>query len=75
MVDTFVYLINRSLSTALDRGIPEVWTGKKVNYSFLRVFGCETYAYIDKENRKKLDTKSQKCYFIGYGVDGLGYRL
>ena len=61
---------------ALDGGIPnEMWTGKKVNYSFLRVFGCEAFAHVDKEYRKKLDAKSQKCYFIGYGFDGLGYRL
>jgi len=30
---------------------------------------------IDKENRKKLDSKAQKLYFIRYGVYGLGYRF
>lgn len=46
-----------------------------MNYTFLKIFGCEAYAHIDKETRKKLDPKSLKCYFIGYGVDGLGYKL
>jgi hypothetical protein len=32
----------------------EAWTGKKVNYSFLKTFGCEAFVHIDKENRTKL---------------------
>ena len=75
-INTTIYLINRGPSMALDGGIPEeMWTGKKVNYSFLRVFGCEAFAHVDKENRNKLDAKSQKCYLIGYGVNDFGYRL
>ncbi|KAK3010705.1 hypothetical protein RJ639_012187 [Escallonia herrerae] len=65
-----------SPASALNGGIPEEeWSGKPVNYSFLRVFGCITYAHIDKEERTKLDSKSQKCVFIGYGGDEYGYRL
>ena len=76
VIDIVVYLINRGPSMALDGGIlEELWTGKKVNYSFLRVFGCEAFAHVDKENRNKLDAKSQKCYLVGYGVNDLGYRL
>ncbi|KAK3020979.1 hypothetical protein RJ639_046966 [Escallonia herrerae] len=66
----------RSPTSALNGGIPEEeWSGKPVNYSFLRVFGCIAYAHIDKEERKKLDSKSQKCVFVGYGGDEYGYRL
>ncbi|KAK2998889.1 hypothetical protein RJ639_023068 [Escallonia herrerae] len=75
-VDTAVYLINRSPASALNGGIlEEEWSGKPINYSFLKVFGCIAYAHIDKEERKKLDSKSQKCVFIGYGGDEYGYRL
>ena len=57
-VDTVVYLINRGLSSSLDGGIPEEeWTGKKVNYSFLKTFGCEAFVHINKENRTKLEEK------------------
>ena len=48
---------------------------KKVNYSFLKTFGCEAFVHIDKENRTKLEAKSKKCTFIGYGVNDFGYRL
>jgi hypothetical protein len=75
-VDTIVYLINRGPSRSLDDRIPEEeWTGKKVNYSFLKTFGCEAFVHIDKENRTKLEAKSKKCAFIGYGVNDFGYRL
>ena len=57
-VDIAVYLINRGPSSSLDGGIPEeAWTGKKVNYSFLKPFGCESFVHINKENRTKLEEK------------------
>ena len=57
-VDIVVYLINRGPSSSLDGGIPEeAWTGKKVNYSFLKPFGCEAFVHIKKENRTKLKAK------------------
>eukprot|EP00253_Pinus_taeda_P023081 PITA_23081 len=66
----------REPSSSLDGGVPEeAWTGKKVNYSFLKPFGCEAFIHIDKENRTKLEAKSKKCTFIGYGVNDFGYRL
>jgi len=60
----------------LDGRIPEEeWTGKMINYSFLKTFGCEAFVHIDKENRTKLEAKSKKCTFIGYGVNDFGYHL
>ena len=73
---TTCYLINRSPITALDGGIhEEVWIGKNLNYSHLKIFGCEAFVHIPKENRTKLDDKSMKCIFLGYVDEDLGYRL
>ena len=53
-----------------------VWSGKKPSYKHLRVFGCEAYRHIPKEFRNKLEPKSRKCIFLGYGESGeMGYRL
>ena len=76
VIDIVVYLINIGPSSSLDGGIPEeAWTGKKVNYSFLKTFGCETFVHINKENRTKLEEKSKKCTFIRYGVNDFGYHF
>jgi len=75
-VDTACYLVNRSPSSALEDKTPqEVWTGKKPSLSHLRVFGCDAYVHVPKEKQTKLDSKYEKCIFIGY-KDGLkGYKL
>ncbi|MCO5575173.1 hypothetical protein L7F22_028970 [Adiantum nelumboides] len=76
-VKTAVHLINRSPSKVLDGGVPEeAWTSKPPSYAHLRVFGCEAYVYVPKEQRSKLDPKSSKCIFVGYGDSGeMGYKL
>jgi hypothetical protein len=57
------YLINRSPNSAIDFKISEeVWTGKPVDYSNLRIFGCPAYAHV---NNGKLVPRAQKCTFIG----------
>ena len=70
------YLVNKSPSSVLDHKTPqEVWAGKKPSLTHLKVFGCEAYVHVPKENRSKLDKKAKKCIFIGY-KDGLkGYKL
>ncbi|KAL2236674.1 UNVERIFIED_CONTAM: Retrovirus-related Pol polyprotein from transposon TNT 1-94 [Sesamum indicum] len=73
-VNTAAFLINQRPSVSLNNRIPEeVWSGKKVDLSFLRTFGCS--AYILNDDRTKLDAKSIKCTFIGYGTDEFGYRF
>jgi hypothetical protein len=75
-VSTAAYLINRGPSVPLNCRLPEeVWSGKEVNLSHLKVFGCVSYVHIDSDARSKLDAKSRKCYFIGYGDEAFGYRF
>lgn len=70
------YLVNRSLSYNLKCYVPQhVWSGRKINYSHLRVFGYKAFMYVLKEQRTKLDSKANECIFLGYGDDKLSYRL
>jgi transposase InsO family protein len=73
-VGTTCYVVNRSPSSASDDKTPqEVLTGKEPSLTHLKVFGCDAYVHVPKENRSKLDKKVEKCIFIGY-KDGLkGY--
>jgi hypothetical protein len=75
-VSTTCYLVNRSPSSTLDDTTPhEVWSGKKPSLQHLRVFGCDAYVHVPKENRSKLDNKAEKCIFIGYKYGVKGYNL
>ena len=45
-----------SSSRPLGLQIPqELWIGSKPNYDKLRIFGCEAYALIPKNDRQKLE--------------------
>lgn len=66
-----VYLINKSLNASLQFKTPEeLWSGHSLSYDKLRMFGCEAYMHVSRELRANLDTKSHKCIFVGYGLDG-----
>ncbi|RVW95743.1 Retrovirus-related Pol polyprotein from transposon TNT 1-94 [Vitis vinifera] len=75
-VSTAAYLINRGPSVPMEFRLPkEVWSGKEVKFSHLKVFGCVSYVHIDFDARSKLDAKSKICFFIGYGDEKFGYRF
>lgn len=74
--NTAIYLINQSPSSRLDFGIPkEECLRNKISYSHIQVFGCEAYVHVPKEKRQKLDPKSQKGIFVGYGEDQFGFQI
>ena len=53
----------------------EIWRGKEVKFSNLKVFGYLSYVYIDSNACSKLDAKSKICFFIGYDDEKFGYRF
>ena len=76
VVVTPCYLVNRSPSSAVDdKTPPEVWSGKKLSLQHLKVFGCDGYVHVLKENRCKMDKKAEKCIFIGHKDGVKGYKL
>ncbi|KAK9024732.1 hypothetical protein V6N11_004889 [Hibiscus sabdariffa] len=48
-----------------------MWTGRRPNMSFMRVWGCQ--AYVKHQMSTKLEPKSQKCTFVGYPKETKGY--
>jgi hypothetical protein len=75
-VGTACYLVNRSPSLALDDKTPqEIWTSKEPYLTHLKVFGCDAYVHVPKENMSKLDKKAEKCIFIGYKYGIKGYKI
>ena len=75
-LSTATYLRNRSPTKAVFDMTPcEAWTGEKPQVEKLRVFGCQAFVHIPKDERRKLDSKSKKCLLLGYGTTTTGYRL
>jgi len=50
--------------------LEEAWTCPSCDYSNIRIFGCESYALIFKDECSKLDPRLKKYIFLGYG-DGV----
>ena len=74
---TAVHIINLSLSRPLSLKIlQELWSRKTPDYDKLRIFGYEAYTLVPKDDRRKLESWSRKCIFLGYEPEGsFGYRL
>jgi hypothetical protein len=51
----------------------EAVTQHKPDISHLRVFGCTAYVYVQKDQRKSLQSHMQKCVFIGYPAGYKGW--
>jgi hypothetical protein len=76
VVSTTCYLVNQSPSSTLDdKTLHEVWTKKKHSLQHLRVFGCDAYVHVPKENKSKLNKKAEKCIFIGYKDRAKCYKI
>lgn len=70
---TAVYMINRSPNASLQFEIPEEkWSGRRIDYSYLKSFGCIAYGHQVKE---KTNSRAAKGVFLGYAQDTKGYRV
>ena len=76
-LSTAIYLRNRSPTKAVKEMTPyEAWTTKKPSVGHIRMFGCDAYAHVPKDERGKLDPKAKKSIFVGYGEEETkGYLL
>ena len=68
-VCTAVVIRNRSPTVAMDNMTPyECFYGSKPDVSHFKLFGCKAYMHVLEENRKKWDSKTKKCIFVGYSI-------
>ncbi|XP_024317129.1 uncharacterized protein LOC112271638, partial [Brachypodium distachyon] len=70
-LETATFTLNRAPSKSVETTPYELWFGKKPKLSFLKVWGCE--AYVKRLQPDKLEPKSEKCVFIGYPKETIGY--
>ena len=69
-LSTATYLHNRSPTNAVQDKTPyEAWTGNKPIVSHLRIFGCDAYIHVPRDERSKLDSKTRRSISFGYGQE------
>lgn len=73
-VNMAAYLVNRSACSAHSKTPDELFFGKKIDVSNIKIFGSPVMVHINKENRRKLDPKAAKMVFVGYDSDTKGFR-
>ena len=70
-LETAAFTLKRAPSKSVEMTPYELWFGKKPKLSFLKVWGCD--AYKKKFHPDKFKPKSEKCVFIGYPKETVGY--
>jgi len=63
------HIKNRCWHSAIKMTPYEKFFGLKPDISHMRIFGCTAYAFIEKEKRRKLDSRSQKGILLGYSTN------
>ena len=84
-INTATHIRNRCTTRSLDRATTtegkcednitpeELWSGKKPDITYMKIFRCDAYALEKGGNRSKFDERATKCTLIGY--ERRGYRL
>ena len=74
-INTANYLKNMLPTKILTKTPYEIWNDRKPNFEHLKIFGSKAFVHVPKQQRKKLDFKSECYVFVGYSDVTKGYRL
>ncbi|GJU07406.1 retrotransposon protein, putative, ty1-copia subclass [Tanacetum coccineum] len=64
-------ILNMVLTKKVNKTPYEMWHGKVLNLSYLKVWGCE--ALVKRDMPNKIESRSIKCIFVGYPKKTMGY--
>ena len=66
-------MLNRIPKSKTKISLHEKWKNRKPNLSYLRTWGCLTYARIPNPKRNKLASRAYECVFIGHAFNSIAY--
>ncbi|MCH86050.1 retrovirus-related pol polyprotein from transposon tnt 1-94 [Trifolium medium] len=73
---TACYILNRvTLRKGTTSTLYELWKGRKPTVKYFHVFGSKCYILADREQRRKLNPKSDEGIFLGYSSNSRAYRV
>ncbi|KAL6323342.1 hypothetical protein AAG906_029349 [Vitis piasezkii] len=74
-IKTTTYILNRVPSKSVLKTPFELWTDRKPNLNHFKVWGCPAEVKIYDPSLKKTDSRTTRCYFIGYPSHSKGYKF
>jgi hypothetical protein len=75
-MNTACYIHNRvTLRKGTSSTLYELWKERKPTVKHFHVFGSKCYILADREQRRKLDPKSDEGIFLGYSINSKAYRV
>ncbi|MCI17896.1 gag-pol polyprotein, partial [Trifolium medium] len=75
-MNTACHIHNRvTLRTGTSSTLYELWKGRKPTVKYFHVFDSKCYILADREQRRKMDPKSDEGIFLGYSTNSRAYRV
>ncbi|GAU36127.1 hypothetical protein TSUD_292870 [Trifolium subterraneum] len=75
-MNTACYIHNRvTLRSGTTSTLYELWKNRKPTVKYFHVFGSKCYILTDREQRRKLDPKSDEGIFLGYSTNSRSNRV
>ncbi|KAK2378545.1 putative mitochondrial protein [Trifolium repens] len=75
-MNTACYVHNRvTMRKGTNCTIYELWKDRKPTVKYFHVFGSKCYILADREQRRKMDPKSDEGIFLGYSRNSRAYRV
>jgi len=75
-MNTACYIHNRvTLRSGTSSTLYELWKGRKPIVKYFHVFGRKGYILADREQKRKMDPKSDKGIFLGYSTKSRAYMV
>jgi len=72
---TACYVLNRVLTKNKEITPFDEWKKKRINLSYLRIWGCLAKMNVLINKKRKLGPKTVDCVFLGYAFHSVAYRF
>ena len=70
-LETAAYILNKVPSKSVSSTPYEIWKKKKPDFKHIKAWGCP--AHVKKHDPEKLESRTDKCRFVGYPKQTFGY--
>src|ERR1044072_6585447 len=75
-MNTTCHIHNRvTIRSGTAHTLYEMWKGRKPTVKYFLVFGSKCYIMADREQRRKIDPKSEERCFLDYATSTQAYRV